>query len=164
MVEISAKTFAENCIHAIKQLRKESEPVLWIRIKDIGRELDVKNVFDLVDKEIKGKFETNYPTEQQIRKYKKHGSEFIEDIKFMYAHECIIISVIIHCRISTPKSIEFRSKLGFNRDDITLTKEQSVLKSVIDAFEGENMQTRYSVLGYRIDLYFHDYKLAIEVN
>ena len=33
----------------------------------------------------------------------------------------------------------------------------------MDAFEGENMQTQYSILGYRIDLYFHDYKLAIEV-
>ena len=45
-----------------------------------------------------------------------------------------------------------------------LTKEQSVLKSVMDAFDGENMQTQYSVLGYKIDLYFHDYKLAIEVD
>ena len=26
------------------------------------------------------------------------------------------------------------------------------------------MQTQYSVLGYRIDLYFHNYKLALEVN
>ena len=34
----------------------------------------------------------------------------------------------------------------------------------MDAFEGENMQTQYSVLGYKIDLYFHDYKLAIEVD
>ena len=32
------------------------------------------------------------------------------------------------------------------------------------AFEGENMQTQYSVLGYRMDLYFHDYKLAIAVD
>ena len=45
-----------------------------------------------------------------------------------------------------------------------LTKEKSVLKSVMDAFEGENMQTQYSVLGYRIDLYFHDHKLTIEVD
>ena len=45
-----------------------------------------------------------------------------------------------------------------------LTKEQSVLKSIMDAFEGENMQTRYGVLGYKIDLYFHDYKLAVEVD
>ena len=26
------------------------------------------------------------------------------------------------------------------------------------------MQTQYRVLGYRIDLYFHEYKLAIEVD
>ena len=26
------------------------------------------------------------------------------------------------------------------------------------------MQTQFSVLGYRIDLYFHDYKLAIELD
>ena len=32
------------------------------------------------------------------------------------------------------------------------------------AFEGENMQTEYSVLSCRVDLYFHDYKLAIEVD
>ena len=45
-----------------------------------------------------------------------------------------------------------------------MTEEKSVLKSVMDAFEGENIQTQYSVLGYRIDLYFHDYKLAVEVD
>ena len=53
--------------------------------------------------------------------------------------------------------MDCRSKLGFNEHDITLTKEQSVLRSIMDAFEGENMQTQYSVLGYRIDLYFHGY-------
>ena len=67
----------------------------------------------------------------------------------------------MHCRVSTPKSIEFRSKLGFNQCNITLTKEQSVLNSIMDTFEGENMQSQYSVLGYRIEFYFHDYKLAI---
>ena len=45
-----------------------------------------------------------------------------------------------------------------------MTKEQSVLKSIINAFEGENMQTRYSVSSYITDLYFRDYTLAIEVD
>ena len=53
----------------------------------------------------------------------------------------------MYYRVSTPKSIAFKSKLGFNQYDITLSKEQSVLRSVMDAFEGENMQTQYSVLG-----------------
>ena len=95
---------------------------------------------------------------------KRHGSELIEDEKCMYAHEDILTPIIMHCTVSTPKTIKFRSKLEFNEYDITLTKEQSVLKSIMDAFAGENMQTQYSVLGYRIDLYFHDYKLAVEVD
>ena len=48
----------------------------------------------------------------------------------------------MHYRVSTPKIIELKSKLGFNQYDITFTKEQSVLRSVMDAFEGENTQTR----------------------
>ena len=42
---------------------------------------------------------------------------------------------------------------------MTSSKEQTVLKSIKDAFEGEVMQIQYSVLGYRIDLYFHKHKL-----
>ena len=34
----------------------------------------------------------------------------------------------------------------------------------MDAFEEENMQIQYSVLDYRIDLYFHGHKLAVEVD
>ena len=44
------------------------------------------------------------------------------------------------------------------------TIEQTIINSIEDTFEGENIQTQYSVLGYRIDLYFHEYKLAIEVD
>ena len=44
------------------------------------------------------------------------------------------------------------------------TKEQTVINSIKDMLEGENIQTQYSVLGYRIDLYCHEYKLVIEVH
>ena len=64
----------------------------------------------------------------------------------------------------SPKAIEFRTSLGFSQYDITLKKESSVLKSITDTFEGENMETRYCVLTYMIDLYFHEYKLAIEID
>ena len=39
-----------------------------------------------------------------------------------------------------------------------------MINSIKDAFEGESIQTQYSVLGYKIDLYVHEYKLAIEVD
>ena len=50
---------------------------------------DFKNIHDLVDKETKGKVKTNNLTDEQIKKYKIHGSELIDGEKFMYAHEGI---------------------------------------------------------------------------
>ena len=32
--------------------------MLWLRNKDIGEKLSVENICDLIDKEIKGRFET----------------------------------------------------------------------------------------------------------
>ena len=57
----------------------------------------------------------------------------------------------------------FRSPLGFKENCVYESKEPSVLKSIMDTFEGENMETQYSVLGYKIGLYFHNYKLAVEI-
>ena len=34
----------------------------------------------------------------------------------------------------------------------------------MSSFEEENIQTQNNVLNYRIDLYFHDHKLAIETD
>ena len=47
---------------------------------------------------------------------------------------------------------------------LLILKKKTVLESIKNAFEREDIQTQYSVLGYRIDLYFHEYKLAIEVD
>ena len=64
----------------------------------------------------------------------------------------------------TDESCKFKKKLGFKIHDVINTKEQTVISTIKDAFEGENMQTQYAVLNYRIGLYFHEYKLAIEVD
>ena len=64
----------------------------------------------------------------------------------------------------TDASCNLKRNLGFKLRNVINTKKQTVLESTKNAFEGEDMQTQYSVLGYRIDLYFHKYKLAIEVD
>ena len=45
-----------------------------------------------------------------------------------------------------------------------MTKEHSVLKSIMDTFKAENIQTQYIALRYKIYLYFHDYRLAIKID
>ena len=75
----------------------------------------------------------------------------------MYVHEDIAITIIMQSRLSDLETIKFRSDLRFNQIHLILKKEQKVLKSIKDTFEGEDMQTQYTVIGYRIDLYFPAY-------
>ena len=51
--------------------------MLWLRNKDIGVKLGVKNIYDLIDKKIKVRFETKNPTDEQIGEYKRHGLELM---------------------------------------------------------------------------------------
>ena len=156
------------CIKFLKLLLKyllktDNKSVLQLKMIDIQKKLeDVKNIHDLVGKEIKGKFNTNNLTDKQIKKYKRHGSELVDGEKNIYVHEGIIISVTMHCR--KPEPCKFERSLGIKLHDMINCKEQTMLESIKDTFEGENMQTQHSILEYKIDLYFHEYKLAIEID
>ena len=72
------------------------------------------------------------------------------------------LSVINDCRAD--ELCNLKKDLRFRLHDVINAKKQVVINSIKDAFEGENMQTSYSVLGYRIDLYFHKHKLVLEVD
>ena len=98
-----------------------------------------ESIYDLTDNyfkliidimmEIKSKFNTNNLTEQQIRKYKRHGPELIKDEKFVYTHEDIITPIIMHCRVSTPKTIEVDGKGHKDRNFDHETKRQKLIKN-----------------------------------
>ena len=45
-----------------------------------------------------------------------------------------------------------------------MTKEQSVLTKIMKVLATEKILLQHPVLGYRIDLYFPEHKLAIEVD
>ena len=59
----------------------------------------MKNLYDLIDEESKGKYEAknmNDLTKQQIRKYKIDRARLIKDSKHsMYVHEDILIPIIM---------------------------------------------------------------------
>ena len=98
--------------------------------------------------------------------YRKHRYELIDEPKKepnrIFLHEDLAIKKIMFCR--TQESCKFKRKLGFKLHDVINTKQQTITGSIKEAFEGENMQSEYSVLSYRIDIYFYDYNLAIEVD
>ena len=55
-------------------------------------------------------------------------------------------------------------RLGFNQHDPIITQEQSVLTKLDKFFKTEDKIFQHYVLGYRVDMYVPEYRLAIEVD
>ena len=75
MYVISAEGYINASVNILK-IRKTGE--LWISIKDIGDGLSVKNISDLVLKEIYGIYEKGKLTKEEIKNYKMTEREIFE--------------------------------------------------------------------------------------
>ena len=64
MFKVTAETFAKSCVYTIKLNKTDNTSVLWIKMIDMKKKLDIKNIHYSVDKEIKGKFKTNNLTDE----------------------------------------------------------------------------------------------------
>ena len=151
-----------------------------LSLNDVQRGFGLKNMPDFVKKEICGIFETKNPTEEQKKKHIKSGNDTTkkpaDDSKCNYARSDLMEEISKNCRgvqkcndgINRIKKEEqrenFRSLLGFKEQDTMKVIEKTKLESLRDTFEGENIRTHYKVLGYETDLYFHDYKLKVEID
>ena len=97
---------------------------------------------------------------------RKHRYQLVDNPKTqpnkIFLHKDLELKVTMDCRTVDP--CKFKRKLGLNILEVISSKQQTLLGTIKDSFEGENTQTGYNVLGYKDDLYFHDYKLAIEVD
>ena len=147
MFNITKETWENNGIKVIV----DSVNALWLNEKNIKEELGHKNLLVISNKSSqisKRRCELiNKPIKQPDRRF---------------LHIDLALKIIIDCRAD--KSYSFKKNLGFKVYNVINTKEKTIMNSIKDMFEGENIQTQYSVLGYRIDLYFHKYKLAIEAD
>ena len=146
---------------------------------DIEEMIDNNGTLQLNRKHIKERLDhKNLPisTRKYCSDYRNQRFELIDEPKKqpnrMFLHEKLALTVIKDPR--TVEARKFREGLGFNSHDVINTKEQTVhdvvntkeqvLGALKYAFEGENMQTQFRVLSYRIGLYFNDRKLAIEID
>ena len=97
---------------------------------------------------------------------KKHRYELVDKPKKQpnrrFLHSDLALKIIMDCR--TDESCNLKRNLAFRLHDVINTKEQTVINSIKDAFEGANIQTINRILGNRIDLYFRKHKLAIQVD
>ena len=92
--------------------------LLLLCISGISKRLGWANFYDLIDKEIKGKYNVkkmNELTKQQIRRYNIDKSRLIKGSqKSMYVNEVIAIPITMQTRLSKPETMKLRSDLGFN--------------------------------------------------
>ena len=67
------------------------------------------------------------------------------------------------CRKSSKRFLEFKKKLGLDPNLVTCD-EQDIISALQVAFEGEIILTQYCIENKRIDAYFSEYKLGIEID
>ena len=120
MADISAVSWIKAEVSVIKINDNVSKTLLKLLcISDIAKRWGGNNIYDLTDKEIKGKYGVIYMnelTKPQIRKYKIDKVRLFKGSEHsMYIHEDIAITIIMQSKLSDPKSIKFRSDLGFNQ-------------------------------------------------
>ena len=165
----------ENFVNVgVKTVRIINKNYFWVKMKDVGDGLGLKNMSDMVIKEING---TGC---DDCKKYKCSLQEITgnmsDSMKIKYIRNDNAEKIIKNSRgvkktkdnlsrtCKERQRQNFRLLLGFNEHDVFLSKEQSVLNKLIEAFLREEMYQQYSVLGFKIDLYFVKYKLAVEID
>ena len=108
MYLIWAQGYTNAKVHFLK-IRKTGE--LWISIKDVGNGLGVKNISDLVLKEIYGIYEKRKLTKEEIKNYKMTEREtFVKfdnlsedelnakSNKNVFVKNNVMRNIIKHCR------------------------------------------------------------------
>ena len=102
MVDISVETWNKAKVSVIKIHENDNVNKTLLKsicISDVAKRQGGKNIYDLIDKEIKGKCMVKNMsdlTKPQIRKYKIDGAKLIKGSKHsMYIHEDIAITIIM---------------------------------------------------------------------
>ena len=139
VVVITKETFENNDIEAII----DGVNTLWLNERHIEKKLGHKNLPSITNK--------------YDKIYKKRRRELVnEPIKQpnrRFLRNDLALKIIMDCR--TDESCDLKKNVGFTLHDVINTKEQTIINSTKDSFEGEDMEMQYPVIGYKIDLYFH---------
>ena len=147
MVNITKETYENNGIEVIT----DKFGKLWLNERHVQQQLGLKNLPALTKK-----------YDEEYRKCRYEWNESTKQSCRRFVHSGLALKIIMDCR--TDKSCNLKRDLGFTLHYVINTKEQTVINSIKYTFEGEDMQTKNTVLGYRIDLYFHKCDLTIEVD
>ena len=140
--------------------------------KYIRSDIDVKNISDLVLKEICGICETKNPTKKQVNEYKMRKKQIYKKFtnlsdkelntknnKKTYVRNDVMTTIIKRCRGEKTRGIKeidgFRNKLMIPDSEIPKCPEFEVKSKIGKIFKKHNPLEEYSVKIYEIDSYFY---------
>ena len=153
IIDISAETWNKAEVSVIKIHKNDNVNKTLLKllcISDIAKRWGGKNIYDLIDKEIKGKYmvkNISDLTKPQIRKYKIDRARLFKGNKHsMCVSEDILILIIMQSTLSDPKTIKFRADLGFNQINLIPKKEQSGVIPLLKAFSAEKIRLQHKAL------------------
>ena len=130
-------------------IKNEEPPFTLYKLNDIGKEFNYKNLNSL-----KCKFLSN---EIIILKYQTSGGS--QNVSFIsYSGIC---KLLCKSRKNITDEVVTLFNIDIYRKKYTCI-ESDTIDCIIKTFQNEEYILQYSVLQYRIDIYFPKYKLAIE--
>ena len=146
---------------------------IWANMKDVGNGMGVKNISDLVLKEIYGIYETK-KTKEQVSEYKMTKRQIYKKFtnlskkelntknnKKTYVRNDVMTTIIKRCRGEKTRGIRaidgFRNKLMIPDSEIPKCPEFEVKTKIGKIFKNQNPLEEYSVRIYEIDPYFYEH-------
>ena len=156
----------------LRFLQKKTTTEIWVSMKDVGSGIGVKNISDLVLKEMYGICETKNPTKKQVNEYKMTKREIYKKFtnlskkelntknnKKTYVRNDVMTTIIKRCRGEKTRGIRaidgFRKKLMILDSEIPKCPEFEVKSKIGKIFKKHNLLEEYSVKIYEIDSYFY---------
>ena len=158
----------------VEFLAIETTSKIWVSIKDVGSGIGVKNISDLVLKEIYGICQTENPTKEQFNEYKMTKREIYKTFtnlsekefntknnKNLYARNDVMTAIIKRCRWEKTSGIRaidgFRKKFMIRDFEIPKCPEFKLNQKYKKSLKKHNPMEEYSVKIYKIDPYFYEH-------
>ena len=161
-------------------LKIERTDEIWPSMKDIGSGLGVKNISDLVKKEISGVYGKKGLTKKEIKNYKMTEREIYEKCdnlskdelniksnKNFFVKNIIMTNIIKHCRGEKKRNKSNRrilKKLLMIINEISVCPEHEVKSKIGIIFVNEEILQEHSVKVYEIDPYFYEHHKKRQTN
>ena len=166
MVVITVEAYQNARVHTITVKNKD---FFWIEMKDVQDRLGIKNISDLLRKEICGRFGTKDLIEKQKMKYISSEYQITKNFKdsdlYKYAKNKLMEKIIKNCRgvkkcndgvnrlDKEDQRQNFRMVLGFKENEIYDRKEYSIVKRIKKIFKKQTIIEQYRFEKYFIDLF-----------